>query len=393
MQWGALMPAIFQLKQLYFLFFLVTCIACTNDLEKERKILNNNQDHECNGLHIHTAEHGATSFSITQMPADFDKTSAGLPKLESNPKAKVALYLDFDGGTYYGYDDIYGAADLDGKPQSYSNSEANKIYTAYLHVVKAFAPFDVNVTTVEEKARSAEKWAWIIISDDYSKTGGKGKIGIFDSSSYNKGRPKKATSLAGAQAVLNPRNHEIGYLLVHELGHNFGLNHAGRYKNGKFEEYSDFHNGPVGAFMGGRGSQFDEYEWMSLKIEGNKNQNSMKIISDITGPAKTSNSDSNDPDSDDPVDPDNPDSDDPVDPDNPDSDNPDSNDPVDPDNPDSDDPDSDNPANSDNPADSDSNNSTNSNSSDATNSDSDETVDSEDNQCQPIGIKLFLDSR
>ena len=249
-----------------------------------------NDEVSCDLSHYPEVDDGSSQsfLALTSLPGDIQRSGNGLPLLQSDPGANVALYLDFDGGTYYGYDDVYGPADLDGRPSVFGDGEAEKIYNAYLHVVNAFANFDVNVTTIERAARSANKWAWIIISDDYSRTGGKGKIGIFERSSYNNGRPTQATALAGAQAVLVPRSYEVGYLLVHELGHNFGLHHAGRMRNGSFTEFSDYSSGPTGAFMGGRGSQFDRYRWMDLVIDSGDQQNSASIIGGITGSANPS---------------------------------------------------------------------------------------------------------
>ena len=241
------------------------------------------EEAECNNHNLEINESPLDFLGLTSLPVGTLQDHTGLPLLQSNPGAKLALFLDFNGGSYYGYQDYYGPADLDGKPLSFSDIEAERIYAAFLHVVEAFDGLDVNVTTQEDKAKMASQWAWIIISDDYSKTGGKGKVGIFDRSSYNYGRPTQGTALAGSQAVLNPRNYEIGYLLVHELGHNFGLRHAGRIDNNIFVEYSDYDSGPVGSFMGGRGEQFDKYVWMSLQIENGERQDSFNKISKITG--------------------------------------------------------------------------------------------------------------
>ncbi|MFK7827105.1 MAG: hypothetical protein AB8G05_23380 [Oligoflexales bacterium] len=268
-----------------------------------------------------------TTFKLAELPPNVEMRSDGLPLLESNKDAPVALFLDFDGGTYYGYDDVYGPADLDGDESSFNSNEATRIYNAYMHVVKAFAPFNVNVTTVESVARASQQWAWLIISDDYSKTGGKGKISIFDRSKYRNGRPREATALAGAQAILRPRSYEEGYLLIHELGHNLGLEHGGLFKGKKFLEYSDLpaderqdfdiydakmegyikladidddsiDKDYVGTYLGGRIYENGPwtFRWGLQITEDNYLQDPIKIISDITGFAEKAVNPDPDPD-------------------------------------------------------------------------------------------------
>ncbi len=164
------------------------------------------------------------------------KSSSGLPLWESRPGARVALFLDFDGGRYDGQ--TYRGIDRDGNRSNFGNDEQVAMIRAALEVVEGYRGFNVNVTTSEEAMRRAPKWGWILITDDES-TSGEASIGSIPRSSQCSGSSCYARGFAGSEAVFSPPSPQRGYLLIHELGHQFGLNHSGLYKNGRFYEWSE----------------------------------------------------------------------------------------------------------------------------------------------------------
>lgn len=77
--------------------------------------------------------------------------------LSSKPSAPVTIYLDFNGhtttNTYwnnsYGSSIVSRGLDLDGNPSSFSASERTTIGQTWSAVAEDFAPWNVNVTTIE----------------------------------------------------------------------------------------------------------------------------------------------------------------------------------------------------------------------------------------------------
>lgn len=203
------------------------------------------------------------------------KNNRGLPLWESRPGARVALFLDFDGGLYDG-DERYSPASLDGDEDNFNTREQIAIIRAAMEVANTYSQFDVNVTTSDSARRKARQWAWILITND-SGSSGKAKVGAI-------GRPSHPLAIAGTDAVFSPPSAQRGYLLTHELGHNFGLNHSGLYDGNNFEEWSDLKSSRTGAWMGGRSSHFRDYSWMRLQTKYSKRwQDPVSIIGGIAG--------------------------------------------------------------------------------------------------------------
>lgn len=204
-------------------------------------------------------------------------SSSGLPLWQSRPGANIALYLDFDGGTYDGT--RYGAASLDSDKARFSSAERSAIIRAALEVTKSYSGYNVNVTTDRSKMTASYRWAWMLITNDEG-TSGEAFIDVMDE------RPtSEALGFSGAEAVFNPPSAQRGYLLTHELGHNFGLQHSGRYVNGRFFEWEELKESRTGEWMGGRDSYFtDGYKWRPLQTEVSQStQDPNKIFTRFAG--------------------------------------------------------------------------------------------------------------
>ena len=191
----------------------------------------------------------ATAECEVEFPVSYDL--AGLPLLQSNPGAPIALYLDFDGGTYHSasrkkYFD-YGPYDRDNNPANFSLEEQEEIRLAWQRVSLYFAMFDVNVTTDDRVRRETGKWGWILISNDVS--GGRGS-----KSRTAIGTDPYARSYVGSSTA-HKDNHDKSRRIAHELGHNFTLEHAGVWDKGKFYKWEDWPewDREYGPIMGGGG--------------------------------------------------------------------------------------------------------------------------------------------
>jgi Metallo-peptidase family M12B Reprolysin-like len=218
-----------------------------------------------------------TDAEVTAALRNATISSTGLPLWQSRPGANIALYLDFDGGTYGGT--RYGAASLDSDKSRFSSTEQRAILRAALEVTKSYAGYNVNVTTDRGKMTASYRWTWMLITNDEG-TSGEAWIDVMHR------RPTtEALGFAGAAAVFNPPAAERGYLLTHELGHNFGLQHSGRWVNGRFLEWEELKESRTGEWMGGRDSYFTSgYKWRPLQTEDSQStQDPDKIITRIAG--------------------------------------------------------------------------------------------------------------
>ena len=169
-----------------------------------------------------------------------------IAELHSNLGAPVSLFLDFDGH----FESQWGAYsnattpvfDLDNDSTTFNETELSRIYTAWEMVAEDFAPFDIDVTTVEPPVladgvpdnqangaalRVAIGGSW---EDWYgSSAGGVGYIDAF------------TNSIPNVVYVFSDNTSSLfGETSSHEAGHGFGLRHQSLYDNGgnQIEEYN-----------------------------------------------------------------------------------------------------------------------------------------------------------
>jgi fibronectin type 3 domain-containing protein len=161
-----------------------------------------------------------------------------IPQLNSLPGAPANLYLDFNGH----FEAVWGSFtnittpvfDTDGDPTTFSNSELSVITAVWRYVTEDFAPFNINVTTVEPpinvptmRVSIGGDGAWLGVP-----AGGVAYIDNFT----NPFLPD--TVYAFSQAVGNSAKN-IGDVASHEAGHSFGLQHQSLFDaaGNKLEEY------------------------------------------------------------------------------------------------------------------------------------------------------------
>ena len=219
-----------------------------------------------------------------QIAASVATNGDGLPLWQSRPGANIALFVDYDGGYYSSSnpesDGYYSPASLDSDQGSFDYEERVEMIRAGLELAHYYRFFDVNVTTDEEAAKDTGHYAWIVVTNDEG-SGGWAKKGVLD---YNP-QPSGPRGVAGSDGVLGASTSRRGYLLAHEFGHMFGLEHNGIINgSGNFVEYSDWNGAEsIGAIMGGRSSQFDGYRWRQLWTDEHDPQDSMAIIGALAG--------------------------------------------------------------------------------------------------------------
>jgi PKD repeat protein len=162
------------------------------------------------------------------------------PAHSSRPGATNVVYLDFNGHVVAGTQWNAGAAsswtfpayDLDGDATTFSDAEQTAIFQIWQRVAEDFAPFNINVTTVEP-ATFTPRTGRVLITRSYdvngvaapwSTAGGVAYVGVFNFSNYvSSYHPAFVyyNNLAGGRPDI------VAEAVSHEFGHNLGLSHDG----------------------------------------------------------------------------------------------------------------------------------------------------------------------
>ena len=165
-----------------------------------------------------------------------------IPQLHSDQGAAASLYLDFDGhfqAQWGSYSNVTTPVyDRDGDPMSFSDAELESIHDIWRRVVEDFAPFNIDVTTVEppELAPEVPETAAnglamrISIGGNGSWIGGPRGVAYIDSFT---------NSVPNVAYVFSDNSGWPGDTASHEAGHSFGLHHQSVYDQSgvKTDEY------------------------------------------------------------------------------------------------------------------------------------------------------------
>ena len=177
---------------------------------------------------------------------------ASVPVLSSNPTAAAKLFLDFDGN----YEATWGtwsnvstpAYDTDGNAASFSSGEQAAMYEIWARVAEDYAPFNIDVTTIDPLVRTNRVVAAIAIggssSDWYgSSAGGVAYVGGFYNSAPNVG-------YVFENNLGNGHPKYVAEAASHEAGHLFGLQHQATWNGGSLAEQYNSGGGTWAPIMG-----------------------------------------------------------------------------------------------------------------------------------------------
>lgn len=174
----------------------------------------------CTGQGLPTDSTSDTSTT----PSASSGSLSSLPALSSNPGARAKLVLDFDGD----FQATWGAwsnattpvFDRDGDATTFSDTELLAIQEIWARVAEDYAPFNIDVTTIDPGVLTERVVAHIAIGGNGSwygsSAGGVAYVGGFYNSAPNVGYVFE-DNLSSAKSIADAASHEAGHL--------FGLSH------------------------------------------------------------------------------------------------------------------------------------------------------------------------
>ena len=219
--------------------------------------------------------------------------------LSSRPSSPRTIFLDFDGYTTVatawnsamGIAEIVSAPyDVGGTPGVFTDSERNNINAIWQRVADDFAPFDVNVTTVDPGVEGLRRTSAgdptfgqrvvVTTSNWYTAKfgqaiGGIAYVGVFGSNSDLPAFVFSNQTAGGAPWA-------VADVASHEAGHTFGLRHDGHTTPGRTDEYYQGHGGwsPImGAALSDRITQWSRGEYSG----SNQTQDDLALIASRAG--------------------------------------------------------------------------------------------------------------
>jgi hypothetical protein len=171
----------------------------------------------------------STSGALTVSPTTYPLSS--VPQLSSLPGAPISVYLNFTGDyepNYGGFPNITTPAyDTDGDPTTFSAGELANIQQIWAYVAEAYAPFNINVTTIAPSQLTHGVNVEAVIGGDGAWTGsvlgGVSIIGVFSNPYYS----DKVFIFPANLGSGTPRY--VGDATAHEVGHSFGEYHQSVY--------------------------------------------------------------------------------------------------------------------------------------------------------------------
>ena len=190
---------------------------------------------------LHSLPGVFTDSDVPDEPLGAKHPLSSIPELHSNPGAPVTIYLDFDGhfeATWGAYSNVTTPVyDTDGDPTTFSDAELAAIREVWERVAEDYAPFNVNVTTVNPGSFANRQALRVSIGGNGSwygaLSGGVAYVNTFTNSIVNTVYVF-SNNLGGGTARY------VADASSHEAGHAFGLLHQSTYNasGNRTQEYN-----------------------------------------------------------------------------------------------------------------------------------------------------------
>jgi hypothetical protein len=209
---------------------------------------------------------------------------SSLPVLNSVPSATAKLFLDFNGsttGTWGSYSNVSTPVyDQDGDALTFSTGELASINEIWRRVAEDFAPFNINVTTVDPGNSTDKVTARLAIGGNYSDWFGDSAGGVAYVGGFYNGAPNTGFVFEAALGNGNPKY--VAEAASHEAGHLFGLSHQSVWSgNTLVESYSTGSNGWAPVMGVGYYQNVTTWHNGSTPAAANATQDDLAILSGI----------------------------------------------------------------------------------------------------------------
>lgn len=195
-------------------------------------------------IHEHESPAPMTAAASRISAASVSPAATGIPMLSSRPGSAHTVYLDFDGAqltnTVWNLYDNFGgpypsidlpAFSLDDDRASFGPDESQVIRQTWTDIVELFAPFDVNVTTVEPDISAISKtdttpdtYGGVIIFTDEATIYPANYSGLAPVNVFGR---TDAPGMVYTQRDYLATYDSLATTAAHEIGHLLGLKHSG----------------------------------------------------------------------------------------------------------------------------------------------------------------------
>jgi hypothetical protein len=203
---------------------------------------------------------------VTGFPHQVDNQTviSAVPQLSSLPGARATLYLNFTGdtrplwsalpsndytrtGIAYSYNVQTYPYDTDGNPDDFSDQEQSEITEIWARVAEAYAPFNLNVTTVNPGNLDHGRTLMVNIGASNGWYGNGGFTGTSSTGSFIDGSVPNVVFVFTENCKTAAARENSDFVTVvantvsHEAGHGFGLAH-----HSTFDPYNEYDPGSGG---------------------------------------------------------------------------------------------------------------------------------------------------
>jgi len=248
--------------------------------------------HGNDGAHLRIQNDGnVVIYAADGEEAIWSTGTEGIPALSSNPGAPHTLYLDFDGHhestwlNIFQYNDIDTPPyDTDSNPGALSDAEKWEIREIFERVAEDFAPFNVNVTTIDpggyngNDTTNTDNIVRVAIggtSDWYGSAWGVAPQGAYSNPLIDN------LVFAFSEEMTLPR--QVANVISQEAGHAYGLRHQSCHDaSGDWQEYCPG-DGTRAPIMGGAAGSSARSLWWHGENEKGKTQNDVAKLADKLG--------------------------------------------------------------------------------------------------------------
>jgi hypothetical protein len=189
---------------------------------------------------------------------------AGLPALNSRFGARATLFLDFNGHVESRWGErtnlVTPAYDIDGNYSNFNAQEVANIREIWARVAEDYAPFNINVTTVQPTSFADKAAVRMAIGGNYSDWFGNSAGGVAYIGGFYNGAPN--VGYVFEDALGNGNAKYVAEAASHEAGHLFGLSHQADWNGATLVTEYDAGNAALAPIMG-VGYYSDRTTWTS----------------------------------------------------------------------------------------------------------------------------------